>query len=61
MDLRLKDKVLPVTGGAGTAFVNGFFGEGDKAAFSSASRKKIGELLATLGTAVGRVAGSAAS
>ena len=60
MDLKLKDKVVLVTGGTGgigTAIVKGFIGEGAKVAFSSTSQKKIDDLLPTLGAAEGQVAG----
>ena len=60
MDLKLKDKVVLVTGGTGgigTAIVKGFLNEGAKVAFSSTSQAKIDALLPTLGAAEGQVAG----
>ncbi len=60
MDLKLKDKVVLVTGGTGgigSAIVRGFIGEGAKVAFSSTSQAKIDALLPTLGAAEGQVAG----
>ena len=60
MDLKLKDKVVLVTGGTGgigTAIVKAFLGEGAKVAFSSTSQKKIDDLIPTLGAAPGQVAG----
>ena len=51
MDLKLKDKVVLVTGGTGgigTAIVKGFLAEGAKVAFSSTSQAKIDALLPTL-------------
>ena len=51
MDLKLKDKVVLVTGGTGgigTAVVKGFLAEGAKVAFSSTSQAKIDALLPTL-------------
>ena len=60
MDLKLKDKVVLVTGGTGgigSAIVRGFIGEGAKVAFSSTSQAKIDALLPTLGAAGGQVAG----
>ena len=57
MDLKLKDKVVLVTGGIGTAIVKAFLGEGAKVAFSSTSQKKIDDLIPTLGAAPGQVAG----
>ncbi|MBQ5365492.1 MAG: SDR family oxidoreductase [Spirochaetales bacterium] len=60
MDLKLKDKVVLVTGGTGgigTAIVKAFLGEGAKVAFSSTSQKKIDDLLPTLNAAEGQVAG----
>ena len=44
MDLKLKDKVVLVTGGTGgigSAIVKGFLAEGAKVAFSSTSQAKI--------------------
>ena len=60
MDLKLKDKVVLVTGGTGgigTAIVKGFLAEGAKVAFSSTRQEKIDALLPTLGAAEGQVAG----
>ena len=60
MDLKLKDKVVLVTGGTGgigTAIVKGFLAEGAKVAFSSTSQAKIDALLPTLEAAEGQVAG----
>lgn len=60
MDLKLKDKVVLVTGGTGgigTAIVKGFLAEGAKVAFSSTSQAKIDALLPTLDAAPGQVAG----
>lgn len=60
MDLKLKDKVVLVTGGTGgigTAIVKGFLAEGAKVAFSSTSQAKIDALLPTLEAQEGRVAG----
>ena len=60
MDLKLKDKVVLVTGGTGgigSAIVKGFLAEGAKVAFSSTSQAKIDALLPTLGAAEGQVAG----
>ncbi|MCR5093473.1 MAG: SDR family oxidoreductase [Lachnospiraceae bacterium] len=60
MDLKLKDKVVLVTGGTGgigSAVVKGFLGEGAKVAFSSTSQAKIDALIPTLGAADGQVAG----
>ena len=57
MDLKLKDKVVLVTGGTGgigTAIVKGFLAEGAKVAFSSTSQAKIDALLPQLS---GQVAG----
>ncbi len=51
MDLKLKNKVVLVTGGTGgigTAVVKGFLAEGAKVAFSSTSQAKIDALLPTL-------------
>ena len=51
MDLKLKDKVVLITGGTGgigTAIVKGFLAEGAKVAFSSTSQAKIDALLPTL-------------
>jgi len=47
MDLKLKDKVVLVTGGTGgigTAIVKGFLAEGAKVAFSSTRQEKIDAL-----------------
>ena len=60
MDLKLKDKVVLVTGGTGgigAAIVRAFLGEGAKVAFSSTSREKADALIATLDAAEGQVAG----
>ena len=60
MDLKLKDKVVLVTGGTGgigTAIVKGFLAEGAKVAFSSTRQEKIDALLPQLGAAEGQVAG----
>jgi len=60
MDLKLKDKVVLVTGGTGgigTAIVKAFLAEGAKVAFSSTSQKKIDDLIPTLDAAEGQVAG----
>ena len=60
MDLKLKDKVVLVTGGTGgigTAIVKGFLAEGAKVAFSSTSQAKIDALLPTLDAAEGQVTG----
>ncbi|MBR2531135.1 MAG: SDR family oxidoreductase [Lachnospiraceae bacterium] len=60
MDLKLKDKVVLVTGGTGgigSAIVKGYIGEGAKVAFSSTSQAKIDALLPTLGAAEGQAAG----
>lgn len=60
MDLKLKDKVVLVTGGTGgigTAIVKGFLAEGAKVAFSSTSQEKIDKLIPTLDAAEGQVAG----
>ena len=60
MDLKLKDKVVLVTGGTGgigTAIVKGFLAEGAKVAFSSTSQSKIDALIPTLDAAEGQVAG----
>ncbi len=51
MDLKLKDKVVLVTGGTGgigTAIVKAFLAEGAKVAFSSTSQAKIDALIPTL-------------
>ena len=60
MDLKLKDKVVLVTGGTGgigTAIVKGFLAEGAKVAFSSTRQEKIDALLPQLEAADGQVAG----
>lgn len=60
MDLKLKDKVVLITGGTGgigTAIIRAFLAEGSKVAFSSTSQKKIDDLLPTLNAAPDRVAG----
>ncbi|MBQ9811384.1 MAG: SDR family NAD(P)-dependent oxidoreductase, partial [Spirochaetales bacterium] len=60
MDLKLKDKVVLVTGGTGgigTAIVKGFLAEGAKVAFSSTSQAKIDALIPQLGAGSGQVAG----
>jgi NAD(P)-dependent dehydrogenase (short-subunit alcohol dehydrogenase family) len=60
MDLKLKDKVVLVTGGTGgigTAIVKGFLAEGAKVAFSSTSQAKIDALIPTLDAADGQIAG----
>ena len=60
MDLKLKDKVVLVTGGTGgigTAIIKGFLAEGAKVAFSSTSQTKIDALLPTLEAEEGQVAG----
>ena len=60
MDLKLKDKVILVTGGTGgigSAVVKGFLAEGAKVAFSSTSQSKIDALIPTLNAAEGQVAG----
>ena len=60
MDLKLKDKVVLVTGGTGgigSAIVKGFLAEGAKVAFSSTSQAKIDALLPQLEAAEGQVAG----
>ena len=60
MDLKLKDKVVLVTGGTGgigNAIVKGFLNEGAKVAFSSTSQAKIDAFLPTLGAGADRVAG----
>ena len=60
MDLKLKDKVVLVTGGTGgigTAVVKGFLAEGAKVAFSSTRQAKIDALLPTLEAGEDRVAG----
>ena len=59
MDLKLKDKVVLVTGGTGgigTAIVKGFLAEGAKVAFSSTSQAKIDALLPTVEAQDGQVA-----
>ena len=63
MDLKLKDKVVLVTGGTGgigTAIVKGFLAEGAKVAFSSTSQAKIDALLPTLEAEEGQVIGNVA-
>ena len=60
MDLKLKDKIVLVTGGTGgigSAIVKGFLKEGAKVAFSSTSQEKIDKLIPTLDAAEGQVAG----
>lgn len=60
MDLKLKDKVVLVTGGTGgigKAIVKGFLAEGAKVAFSSTSQAKIDALMAELNAPAGQVAG----
>lgn len=60
MDLKLKDKVVLVTGGTGgigSAIVRAFLAEGAKVAFSSTSQEKIDKLIPTLDAADGQVAG----
>ena len=60
MDLKLKDKVVLVTGGTGgigSAIVKGFLREGAKVAFSSTKQEKIDALIPTLDAAEGQVAG----
>ena len=60
MDLKLKDKVVLLTGGTGgigTAIVKAYLAEGAKVAFSSTSQKKIDDLIPTLNAAPGQVAG----
>ncbi|MBQ3404962.1 MAG: SDR family oxidoreductase [Oscillospiraceae bacterium] len=60
MDLKLKDKVVLVTGGTGgigTAIIKGFLAEGAKVAFSSTSQEKIDALLPALDAADGQVEG----
>ena len=60
MDLKLKDKVVLVTGGTGgigTAIVKAFLAEGAKVAFSSTSQAKIDALIPTLDAAEGQVTG----
>ena len=60
MDLKLKDKVVLVTGGTGgigTAIVKAFLAEGAKVAFSSTKQEKIDALLPKLGASKDRVAG----
>ena len=58
MDLKLKDKVVLVTGGTGgigTAIVKAFLAEGAKVAFSSTRQEKIDALLPTLDAVEGQV------
>ena len=60
MDLKLKDKVVLVTGGTGGiggAIVRGFLAEGAKVAFSSTSQAKIDALIPELDAEEGQVAG----
>lgn len=60
MDLKLKDKVVLVTGGTGgigSAIVRAFLGEGAKVAFSSTSQEKIDKLIPTLSADDKQVAG----
>ena len=60
MDLKLKDKVVLVTGGTGgigTAIVKGFLAEGAKVAFSSTRQEKIDALLPKLNAEENQVAG----
>lgn len=60
MDLKLKDKVVLVTGGTGGiggAIVKAFLAEGAKVAFSSTRQTKIDALLPTLTAEEGQVAG----
>lgn len=60
MDLKLKDKVVLVTGGTGgigTAIVKAYLAEGAKVAFSSTRQEKIDALIPTLDAAEGQVAG----
>jgi NAD(P)-dependent dehydrogenase (short-subunit alcohol dehydrogenase family) len=60
MDLKLKDKVVLVTGGTGgigTAIVKAFLAEGAKVAFSSTRQSKIDALLPELNAAQGQAAG----
>ncbi len=60
MDLKLKDKVVLVTGGTGgigSAIVKAYLEEGARVAFSSTSQAKIDALLPTLGAADGQAAG----
>lgn len=60
MDLKLKDKVVLVTGGTGgigTAIVKAYLREGAKVAFSSTKQEKIDALIPTLDAADGQVAG----
>lgn len=64
MDLKLKDKVVLITGGTGgigTAIVKAFLQEGAKVAFSSTSQAKIDALIPTLDAAEGQVAGFVAN
>ncbi|MBQ6454207.1 MAG: SDR family NAD(P)-dependent oxidoreductase, partial [Coriobacteriales bacterium] len=52
MDLKLKDKVVIVTGGTGgigTAIIKGFLAEGAKVAFSSTRQAKADALVEELG------------
>ena len=60
MDLKLRDKVVLVTGGTGgigTAIVKAYLAEGAKVAFSSTRQEKIDALMPTLGAEEGQVAG----
>ena len=64
MDLKLKDKIVLVTGGTGgigTAIVKGFLAEGAKVAFSSTRQEKIDALLPQLDAEEGQVAGFVAN
>ncbi len=60
MDLKLRNKVVLLTGGTGgigTAIIKAFLAEGAKVAFSSTSQKKIDDLIPTLNAEPGQVAG----
>ena len=64
MDLKLKDKVVLVTGGTGgigSAIVKAFLGEGAKVAFSSTRQEKADALVAELGVGEDRVKGFVAN